>query len=152
MITTSTSAVSRCARKTAPVSAASARARCSFGSVTAISTLSDTRFRAWRAPIDPQPRISARMTLPLWLSPQPASEPGCDALLIPSATPHAIPAGLGDTCPMLRRGLAPATLVAGVMVVTWLVSGVGTIDIVRFLAYEIGFVALPGAALLWALR
>jgi hypothetical protein len=53
---------------------------------------------------------------------------------------------------MLRRGLAPTALVAAVMVVTWLVSGVGAIDIVRFLAYEVGFVALPGAALLWALR
>ena len=80
----------------------------------------------------------------------PAAE--CNALPIPSATLHAIPAVLGDTCAMLRRGLAPATLVVGVMVVTWLVSGVGAVDIVRFLAYEIGFVALPGAALLWGLR
>ena len=76
----------------------------------------------------------------------------CNALPIPSATLHAIPAVLGDTCAMLRRGLAPATLVVGVMVVTWLVSDVGAVDIVRFLAYEIGFVALPGAALLWGLR
>ncbi|MFZ0128339.1 MAG: hypothetical protein WAL77_02830 [Candidatus Dormiibacterota bacterium] len=52
----------------------------------------------------------------------------CNALLTPSATLHAIPAVLGDTCAMLRRGLAPATLVVGVMVVTWLVSGVGAVD------------------------
>ncbi|HUZ70478.1 MAG TPA: hypothetical protein VMU65_12295 [Candidatus Saccharimonadales bacterium] len=53
---------------------------------------------------------------------------------------------------MLRRGIAPATLVLAVMLVGWLVTGVAVFDIVRFLAYDIGFVALPGAALLWAVR
>ncbi len=72
--------------------------------------------------------------------------------LTPSPAPPAISAGLRDTCAMLRRGLAPATLVVAVMVVTWLVSGVGAYDIVRFLAYEVGFIALPGAALLWSSR
>ncbi len=53
---------------------------------------------------------------------------------------------------MLRRGLAPAALILAVVVATWLVSGVGALDIIRFAAYELGFVALPGGALLWAIR
>ena len=53
---------------------------------------------------------------------------------------------------MTRRGIAPAALVAAVVVIGWLVTGVGASDILRFVAYEIGFVALPGAALLWATR
>ena len=53
---------------------------------------------------------------------------------------------------MLRRGLAPAALVIAVVLATWLVSGVGAADILRFLGYEIGFIAIPGAALLWAIR
>jgi hypothetical protein len=53
---------------------------------------------------------------------------------------------------MLRRGIAPATLVLAVVLVGWLVTGVSAIDIIRFVAYEIGFVALPGIALLWAIR
>lgn len=53
---------------------------------------------------------------------------------------------------MSRRGVAPAALVTAVTVATWLVSGVAILDIVRFLAYEAGFVALPGVALLWAVR
>ena len=52
----------------------------------------------------------------------------------------------------LRRGLAPAALVVVVAVATWLVSGVSATDILRFLGYEIGFIAIPGAALLWAIR
>ncbi len=59
---------------------------------------------------------------------------------------------IGDTPPMLRRGLAPAALVIAVAVATWLVSGVGAADILRFLGYEICFIAIPGAALLWAIR
>jgi hypothetical protein len=53
---------------------------------------------------------------------------------------------------MPRRGIGPSALVVGVVVATWLISGVTPADIVRFLGYEMGFVALPGAALLWALR
>ncbi len=53
---------------------------------------------------------------------------------------------------MTRRGIAPAALVAAVVVIGWLITGVGAFDILRFVAYEIGFVALPGAALLWAVR
>jgi hypothetical protein len=52
----------------------------------------------------------------------------------------------------MRRGLAPAALVVAVAVATWLISGVSAFDIIRFLGYEIGFVLLPGAAVLWALR
>jgi hypothetical protein len=37
-------------------------------------------------------------------------------------------------------------------VAIWLLSSVPVADIVVFLGYEIGFVALPGAALLWAAR
>jgi hypothetical protein len=53
---------------------------------------------------------------------------------------------------MPRRGFGPALLVTGVVVATWLVSGVAAFDILRFLAYEVAFVALPGAGLLWVLR
>jgi hypothetical protein len=53
---------------------------------------------------------------------------------------------------MLRRGLAPATLPLAAVIVTWLVSGVAPFDIIRFAAYEVIFVAAPGAALLWAVR
>jgi hypothetical protein len=53
---------------------------------------------------------------------------------------------------MLRRGLGPAGLVAAVVVVTWLVSGVALDEIIRFLGYEVAFVALPGIAVLWAVR
>lgn len=38
------------------------------------------------------------------------------------------------------------------MLVGWLVTGVALFDILRFVAYDLGFVALPGAALLWAVR
>jgi hypothetical protein len=51
-----------------------------------------------------------------------------------------------------RRGVAPAALVAAVAIVTWLIAGVTAVDIVLFLAYEIVFVGIPGAALLWMLR
>jgi hypothetical protein len=53
---------------------------------------------------------------------------------------------------MTRKGLAPVALVAAVVVIGWLVTGVGASDMLRFVAYDIGFVALPGAALLWAVR
>ncbi len=53
---------------------------------------------------------------------------------------------------MPRRGIASATVVTAVAVTTWLISGVAILDIVKFLAYEVGFVALPGIALLFALR
>jgi hypothetical protein len=53
---------------------------------------------------------------------------------------------------MLRRGLAPGVLVIVVAVADWLITGVALLDIIRFIAYDIGFVALPGAALLWAMR
>ena len=53
---------------------------------------------------------------------------------------------------MMRRGIAPATLVIAVVVVGWLVTGVSALDVIRFVAYDIGFVALPGVALLWAVR
>jgi hypothetical protein len=53
---------------------------------------------------------------------------------------------------MLRRGLAPASFVIGTAVVTWLVSGVAVLDIVKFLGYEVAFVLVPGAAVLWAVR
>ena len=44
---------------------------------------------------------------------------------------------------MMRRGIAPATLVVAVVVVGWLVTGVSALDIIRFVAYDLGFVALP---------
>ena len=53
---------------------------------------------------------------------------------------------------MMRRGIAPAAFVAAVAVVGWLVTGVAALDVIRFLAYDIAFVALPGIALLWAVR
>ena len=53
---------------------------------------------------------------------------------------------------MPRRALGPAGLLAAVVVLTWLVSGVGAADIAKFVGYEIAFVLLPGASLLWALR
>lgn len=59
---------------------------------------------------------------------------------------------LGDTPPVLRRGFAPVTLVIAVAWEIWLLSGVTLDEILRFVGYEIGFVALPGVALLWALR
>jgi hypothetical protein len=59
---------------------------------------------------------------------------------------------LGDTPPVMRRGLAPVTLVIAVALEIWLLTGVALNEIARFVGYEIGFVALPGVALLWALR
>jgi hypothetical protein len=53
---------------------------------------------------------------------------------------------------MTRREYAAASLVVAVVLVDWLLTGVAAFDIVRFLAYDIGFVALPGVALLWAIR
>ncbi len=53
---------------------------------------------------------------------------------------------------MHRRGLGPCALVAVVVVTTWLLTGVAVDEIARFVAYELVFVALPGIALLWALR
>ncbi|MGA7988072.1 MAG: hypothetical protein WCB51_06700 [Candidatus Dormiibacterota bacterium] len=53
---------------------------------------------------------------------------------------------------MLRRALAPVAVVVLGSVATWLVSGVAILDVVRFVAYDIGFVALPGTAFLWAVR
>ncbi len=52
----------------------------------------------------------------------------------------------------LPRWLGPALLVAAAVVATWLIFGVGLLDIIRFLGYDIAFVALPGMAMLWALR
>lgn len=51
-----------------------------------------------------------------------------------------------------RRALGPAVLVSAVAVTTWLVSGVSLFDVIGFCLYEITFVALPGAAVLWAVR
>ena len=53
---------------------------------------------------------------------------------------------------MLRRGIAPGTLVGAVVLVGWLVTGVALIDIIKFVVYDLAFVALPGIAVLWALR
>jgi hypothetical protein len=53
---------------------------------------------------------------------------------------------------MSRRGLAPFCLVLAVALVIWIVSGVGALDIAKFIGYEVAFVLLPGAALLWVLR
>src|SRR5580700_10053630 len=53
---------------------------------------------------------------------------------------------------MIRRGLAPAALVLTVVVVSWVVSSVAADQIIRFVAYDLVFVAAPGVALLWALR
>lgn len=60
--------------------------------------------------------------------------------------------GLSDIPSMLRRRLAPGLLVIAVAVTTWLVTGVAVIDILKFVGYDILFVAIPGIALLWALR
>ena len=53
---------------------------------------------------------------------------------------------------MPRRGIAPASLVTLVALAIWVVGGVSAGQILLFLGYEIGFVAIPGAAVLWALR
>jgi hypothetical protein len=53
---------------------------------------------------------------------------------------------------MPRRGIAPASFVVAVVLAIWLVSGVSVGDIAKFIGYEIAFVFVPGAALLWALR
>jgi hypothetical protein len=53
---------------------------------------------------------------------------------------------------MMRRGIAPGTLVVAVVLIGWHLTGVQAFDIIRFLAYDIGFVAVPGVALLWAVR
>ncbi len=53
---------------------------------------------------------------------------------------------------MLRRGLAPITVVIAVAIEIWLVSGVTLDEIGRFVGYELAFVAAPGLAVLWALR
>ena len=53
---------------------------------------------------------------------------------------------------MPARALGPVALVSAVAVTIWVVAGVALFDVVRFLGYEIVFVALPGAALLWAVR
>lgn len=53
---------------------------------------------------------------------------------------------------MARRGIAPFTFVLAVVLAIWIVSGVRAGDIAKFVGYEIGFVLLPGGALLWALR
>jgi hypothetical protein len=53
---------------------------------------------------------------------------------------------------MTRRAVGPSVLVLAGVVGGWLVTSVSALDIIKFLAYDIGFVALPGAALLWAVR
>jgi hypothetical protein len=53
---------------------------------------------------------------------------------------------------MPRSGIAPASFVAAVVLVIWLVSGVDVADVAKFIAYELAFVGIPGAALLWAVR
>jgi hypothetical protein len=53
---------------------------------------------------------------------------------------------------MLGRRFGPPLLVTAVAVVTWFIFGVGLVDIIRFLGYDVAFVALPGMAMLWALR
>ncbi len=57
-----------------------------------------------------------------------------------------------DTLRMPRRAIAPFTFVLAVVLAIWIVSGVSQGDIAKFVGYEIGFVLLPGGALLWALR
>ena len=57
-----------------------------------------------------------------------------------------------DTPPVFRRGLAPCAFVLAVVLAIWIISGVSAGDITTFVGYEIGFVLLPGIALLWALR
>jgi hypothetical protein len=51
-----------------------------------------------------------------------------------------------------RRGIAPASLVIVVALAIWIVGGVSAGQILLFIGYEIGFVAIPGGAVLWALR
>jgi hypothetical protein len=53
---------------------------------------------------------------------------------------------------MQRRGIAPASFVVAVALVIWTLSGVSAGDIAKFIGYEIAFVFVPGAALLWAVR
>ena len=53
---------------------------------------------------------------------------------------------------MPRRAIAPASFVVAVVLAIWLASGVSAGDIAKFIGYEIAFVFVPGAALLWALR
>jgi hypothetical protein len=53
---------------------------------------------------------------------------------------------------VLRRGIAPVTLVVAVVLEIWLLTGVALDQVVQFVGYELGFVALPGVAVLWALR
>lgn len=60
--------------------------------------------------------------------------------------------GIRDTSRMPRRGIAPASFLVAVVLAIWLVSGVSAGDIAKFIGYEIAFVFVPGAALLWALR
>ncbi|HVC03234.1 MAG TPA: hypothetical protein VND88_01045, partial [Candidatus Acidoferrales bacterium] len=44
------------------------------------------------------------------------------------------------------------TLVVAVVLEIWLLTGVALDQAVQFVGYELGFVALPGVAVLWALR
>ena len=53
---------------------------------------------------------------------------------------------------MQRKHIGPATLVIATAVGIWLLSGVAADEIIRFVGYELVFVALPGCALLWLLR
>ena len=53
---------------------------------------------------------------------------------------------------MTRRGVAPASSVVAVAIVGWLVTGVSLADVVKFVAYDVAFVAIPGVTLLWAVR
>jgi hypothetical protein len=59
---------------------------------------------------------------------------------------------LRDTPSMPRRGFAPFAFVLLVVLGIWIISGVSAGDIAKFAGYEVGFVLLPGTALLWALR
>lgn len=59
---------------------------------------------------------------------------------------------LRDTPRMPRRGIAPFVFVLLVVLAIWVVAGVSAWDIAKFIAYEVGFILLPGVALLWALR
>src|SRR6202041_1443027 len=45
-----------------------------------------------------------------------------------------------------------AAFVAAVVLAIWLVSGVSVGDIAKFIGYELAFVFIPGAAMLWAVR
>jgi hypothetical protein len=53
---------------------------------------------------------------------------------------------------VLRRRLAPVTLVVAIVLELRLIVGVRLDVIRRVTGYEIAYVALPGVALLWALR